>query len=201
MTSNLSPKKKRFCDFIINFSKKNKRSPIFKEIMNGLNINSLGTINWYVRELEKAGVLKRTKGFNGKRALSIIEENDTNSLPLLGIIAAGYPLESVENHEKIEVPLSYAKPGNYVLRVRGDSMIDDNIQDGDYIIVNKRSNANPGDTVVAIVNEEATLKKYYPKSDKIELHPRNPEYDIINVYPEDRFQINGTILFSFRHYK
>ena len=89
----LSPKKQRFVDFIKNFTKKHNRPPTFVEIMSGLDISSLGTINWYVNELEKGHVIRRMKGKNGKRALSVLEQHIDNQLPLLGIIAAGYPLE------------------------------------------------------------------------------------------------------------
>ena len=88
----LSPKKQRFIDYIRDFTFSNERPPTFVEIMSGLKINSLGTINWYVNELEKEGVLRRIRGKNGKRALSILEKHIDNRLPLLGIIAAGYPL-------------------------------------------------------------------------------------------------------------
>ena len=199
MKIQLSPKKQLFLNFVQGFISDNGRVPTFKEIMDGLNIKSLGTINWYVNELESSGVLKRTRGYNGKRALSVEQQQD-NTLPLLGLIAAGYPLEAIENRELIEVPPSYIHPDNYVLKVKGDSLIEDNIQDGDYVIIRNKPDAEYGQTVVAFINNEATLKRYYPKPGGIELHPRNPEYDIIYVSPEDEFKIGGTVLFIFRKY-
>ena len=189
-----------YIDFIQNFTTVSGRPPTFVEIMDGLAIRSLGTINWYVNELESEGVLKRMRGHNGKRALSVLEQHMHNTLPLLGLITAGNPLEVFENAEQIEVPPSYLNGNNYVLKVKGDSMIDDHIQDDDFIIVRKTETANNGDTVVALVNNEATLKRYYAGTDGAELHPRNLEYDIIYVYPEDDFQINGIILAVFRQY-
>jgi repressor LexA len=196
----LSPKKQRFVDFIQNFTHDNNRPPTFVEIMGGLSIRSLGTINWYVNELEQEGVLQRMRGKNGKRALSLLEQHINNRLPLLGLIAAGHPLEVFEDSEYMDVPPQYIKPENYVLRVNGNSMIDDQIRDGDYIIVKKTETANRGDTVVALVNNEATLKRYYLGNKGVELHPQNPDFDIIHVKPADDFQINGIVLAVLREY-
>jgi repressor LexA len=196
----LSPKKQRFVDFIQNFTHDNNRPPTFVEIMGGLSIRSLGTINWYVNELEQEGVLHRMRGKNGKRALSLLEQHINNRLPLLGLIAAGHPLEVFEDSEYMDVPPQYNKPENYVLKVNGNSMIDDQIQDGDYVIVKKTETANKGDTVVALVNNEATLKRYYLGDKGVELHPQNPDFDIIHVKPADDFQINGIVLAVFREY-
>lgn len=200
MIKQLSPKKQRFLDFIRRFTGEHDRAPTFHEIMEGLKIKSLGTVNWYVRELEKIGVLERGK-YNAKRALAVMDQPGDNELPLLGLIAAGYPLEAVENRETIEVPPSYIHPDNYVLKVKGDSMIDDHIEDGDYVIIRQKPEASPGQTVVAFVNGEATLKRYYPKKDGIELQPRNPEYDMIRVSPEDEFRIGGVVLAILRQYE
>ncbi|MBC8310808.1 MAG: repressor LexA [Candidatus Marinimicrobia bacterium] len=197
---NLSPKKQRFVDYISDFTYINDRPPTFVEIMSGLSIRSLGTINWYVNELEKEGVLQRMRGKNGKRALSVLEMHIDNRLPLLGLIAAGYPLEVFENHEYMAVPPQYIKPENYVLKVNGNSMIDDQIRDGDFVIIKKVETAHNGATVVALVNNEATLKRYYKRKNGIELHPQNPDFNIIKVNPADDFQINGIVLAVFREY-
>ena len=196
----LSPKKQRFVDFIQNFTHDNNRPPTFVEIMGGLGIRSLGTINWYVNELEQEGVLQRMRGKNGKRALSLLEQHINNRLPLLGLIAAGHPLEVFEDSEYMDVPPQYIKPENYVLKVNGNSMIDDQIRDGDYIIVKRVETANEGDTIVALVNNEATLKRYYLSDKGVELHPQNPDFGIIHVKSEDDFRINGIVLAVFREY-
>ena len=196
----ISPKKQRFVDFIQNFTDDNNRPPTFVEIMSGLSIRSLGTINWYVNELEKEGMLQRMRGKNGKRALSVLEQRIQNRLPLLGLIAAGYPLDVFEDCEYINVPPQYIKPDNYVLKVNGNSMIDDQVRDGDYVIIKKTETARNGDTVVALINHEATLKRYYVGDEGVELHPQNPDFDIIHVKPADDFQINGIVLAVFREY-
>jgi len=200
MIKQLSPKKQRFLDFIRIFSSDHDRAPTFHEIMEGLKIKSLGTVNWYVRELEKIGVLERGK-YNAKRALSLPDQPVGNELPLLGLVAAGYPLEAVENRESIEVPPSYIRPDNYVLKVKGDSMIDDHIEDGDYVIIRQKPEASPGQTVVAFVNGDATLKRYYRKPNGVELHPRNPNYNVIQVSAEDEFRIGGVVLAILRQYE
>jgi len=196
----ISPKKQRFVDFIRDFTYDNSRPPTFVEIMGGLDIRSLGTINWYVNELEKEGVLQRMRGKNGKRALSILEQHIQNRLPFLGLIAAGYPLDVFEDSEYMNVPPQYLRSENYVLKVNGNSMIDDQIRDGDYIIVKNTETAHNGETVVALVNNEATLKRYYLGDRGVELHPQNLNFDIIYVKPTDDFQINGIVLAVFREY-
>jgi len=196
----LSPKKEKFVEFIKVFTDTTGRPPTFIEIMNGLNFKSLGTVNWYIVELEKDGVIERVKGHNGKRALSVLENKIINRLPLLGVVSAGMPLEMYDAIEYLDVPPSLYKKDNYMLKVNGDSMIDDGILDGDYIIIKKNNIAKEGDLVIAIINGEATLKRYYVGSNGIELHPRNIKYDIINVNEYDDFQIQGLVQGVFRNY-
>ena len=198
--SSLSPKKQRFIDYIKDFTYMNERPPTFIEIMSGLDINSLGTINWYVNELENEGVLERIRGKNGKRALSVLEKHIDNRLPLLGLIAAGYPLEVFQDTEYIDVPSQYISSQNYVLKVNGSSMIDDHICDGDYVIIKKVQTAVNGETIVALVNNEATLKKYYKEGESVELHPQNQDFNIIKIEKNDEFHINGIVLAVFRKY-
>ena len=196
----LSPKKQKFLDYIKSFISRNDRPPTFVEIMKGLKFSSLGTINWYIVELEKEGLIKRVKGSNGKRALSILEKNINNKLPMLGLVAAGMPIEVFDNVEYVDVPSKYINDENYVLKVDGNSMIDDGILDGDYIVVKKSQIARAGDTVVAILNGEATLKRYYVGEKGIELHPRNSKYNTIYVSTEDQLYIQGQVLGVFREY-
>ena len=172
--------------------------------MDHLGFASLGTVNWYVKTLEEKGHLSRIKGPNGKRALILnhIEQTATtiSRLPLMGLIAAGEPIEALENPETVDVPQSLMHPDNYVLQVKGDSMIEEQIRDGDFIVAKKSSTARSGQIVIALINGEATLKCYVPKPNGIELHPRNPNYPIIKIDPLDDFRINGVLLYSFRNY-
>ena len=200
----LSPKQRSFLDFIQRFTLAQGQAPSYEEIMAGLGFGSLGTVNWYVKTLEEEGHLSRVKGPNGKRALTLIHRAHATAiearLPLLGLIAAGEPIEALEDPGQITVPAPLVHPDNFVLRVKGDSMIDESIQDGDYIVVRKSATARSGQIVVAIINGEATLKCYVPRSGRIELHPRNPDFPIITIDPTDNFHINGVLLYSFREY-
>ena len=196
----MSPKKQRFIDYIKVFIENNNRPPTFVEIMSGLGFKSLGTVNWYIVELEKDGLIERKKGFNGKRALSLLEEKISNKLPMLGLVAAGMPIEVFDNVEYVDVPSKYINDENYVLKVDGDSMVKDGIIDGDYVVVRKNNIAKPGQTIVAIVNGEATLKRFYIGENGVELHPRNDNYNIIHVSSDDELLIQGQVLGVFREY-
>ena len=204
MNKPLSPKLKKFLDLIQRFTLLHGQPPSYEEIMVSLGFDSLGTVNWYVKTLEEKGHLSRIKGPNGKRALILnhIEQTATtiSRLPLMGLIAAGEPIEALENPETVDVPQSLMHPDNYVLQVKGDSMIEEQIRDGDFIVAKKSSTARSGQIVVALINGEATLKCYVPKPNGIELHPRNPNYPIIKIDPLDDFRINGVLLYSFRNY-
>ena len=196
----LSPKKQKFIDYIIDFTEENQRPPTFVEIMNGLNFSSLGTVNWYIVELEKEGMIERVKGHNGKRALSLLEQKIDNQLPLLGLVAAGMPIENFDTFEMIDIPSQFNNKADFVLRVDGNSMIDDGILNGDYVILKKVQVAKPGDTVVALINGEATLKQYYIGSNGVELHPKNNNYSVINVSPDDDLYIQGLVVGIIREY-
>ena len=204
MNKPLSPKLKRFLDCIQRFTLSHGQSPSYEEIMVSLGFGSLGTVNWYVKTLEEQGYLSRIKGPNGKRALTLTHREHatttTARLPLLGLIAAGEPIEALENPEMVDVPVSLLHPDHYVLQVKGNSMIDEQIHDKDYIVAKKTNTARSGQIVVALINGEATLKYYIHGPDGVELHPRNPDFPIIKVNPKDDFHINGVLLYSFRNY-
>jgi len=201
MKKPISYKQQRFLDFIQRYTLQNDRAPSYEEIMDKLGFSSLGTVHWYVKTLSDDGYLSRARGPNGKRALTLSEEHAVPTvLPLLGMIAAGEPIEALENAESINVPAPFVRPDNFVLKVKGQSMQDDNIEDGDYVIVRKTPQAEPGQMVVALINGEATLKRYYPKGRGVELHPRNPDFPVIKIQDTDIFQINGIVLYSFREY-
>ena len=204
MNKILSPKLKKFLKLIQRFTLINGQSPSYEEIMATLGFGSLGTVNWYVKTLEEKGHLSRIKGPNGKRAL-ILNQNESDTitkarLPLLGLIAAGEPIEALENSEMIDVPPSLLHPDHYVLQVKGDSMIEEQIHDGDFIVAKKTNIARSGQIVVALINGEATLKCYVLNSNGVELHPRNPKFPIIKIDSKDDFRINGVLLYSFRNY-
>ncbi len=123
-------------------------------------------------------------------------------LPLLGQVAAGQPIEAIEEDNTISVPEQLVRRDNtFCLRIKGESMIEEGIRDGDYIIVEGRDTANQGETVVALIGDEATVKKYYREADgRIRLQPANPSMEPIYV-TEDRLQIRGVVVGLMRHYR
>ena len=127
---------------------------------------------------------------------------DTSHIPLLGRVAAGFPIEAVESSEYIEIPKSMVRRGapSFALKVKGDSMVDENISDGDYVIIQKQKHANNGDLVVAIIDNNATLKRFYKKSEGIELHAANKNYSPIRVQPSSQFEILGVLTGVIRRY-
>jgi repressor LexA len=133
-------------------------------------------------------------------AVAVKQLASSASLPMAGTVAAGAPIEPVPQAEAVDVPLSMVRSGeNFALRVKGESMRDDGILSGDLVIVHKQATARNGQTVVALVNEEATIKKYYRKAANIELHPANVAMEPIIVTPEDDFQIQGVVIGVIRH--
>jgi repressor LexA len=124
----------------------------------------------------------------------------TQHLPMLGLVAAGKPIEPIPQSESVEVPASMIRKGQtFVLRVKGESMQEDGILPGDLVVVQKKATARNGQTVVALVNREATIKKYYEKDDRIELHPANAAMQPILVGPDDEFAIEGLVIGVIRH--
>ncbi len=155
-------------------------SPSYREIRTALGLKSLSTVTHHVRSLTKAGYLTNVRGHHGKRALQVlprprIEALDTANIPLVGVIAAGYPIEAVEGSDPIAVPPTLAGPDNFALKVRGDSMIGDGVLDGDVVIVRQVNTARNREMVVALINGENTLKRLVKRNSKTELHPANPE--------------------------
>ena len=121
-------------------------------------------------------------------------------LPLLGRVAAGRPIEAIATPESVEVPETLLRgDNNFALRVVGDSMVDDGIRDGDIVIVQQQRDAKNGQTVVALVNHEATIKRYFKKGTHIELQPANEAMQPIIVHPSDEFHIEGLVIGVIRH--
>jgi repressor LexA len=122
---------------------------------------------------------------------------------MAGIVAAGKPIEAVEQNENVAVPASMVDGGRqtFVLKVAGESMRDDGILPGDFVVVRKQPSANAGDRVIALVDGQATIKRYYPKAKKIELRPVNQEIAPIIVNRTDDFRIEGVVVGLIRHYR
>ncbi len=200
---NLTKKQKKILDYLHNYIQDHGYSPTYEEIADYFGYRSKGTVHKHITNLEQRGFIK--KDWNKNRALEIttaVNSPSRNELPLLGRVAAGEPIEAIEDSEVVAVPPDMIGSGqNYVLEVRGDSMIEENIQDGDYVIISPRSTAEQGETVVVLIdNQEATLKKFYYDDAMVRLQPANKTMQPIFVEPE-RIQIRGIVIGVMRKYK
>jgi repressor LexA len=198
----LTKKQKQVFDYICEYLDANGYSPTQMEIKDHFCFKSLGSVQDYIRYLKGSGHLQNDP--NSVRGLKpVIEDtNDGSSLdiPLHGKVAAGNPIEAIEGTETVSVPASMIGTGNhFALTVNGESMIEDGILDGDLIIVKEKKHANNGETIVATINNEATVKRYYKKSKQIELHPANSSMSPIIVNDGD-FQIKGILVGLYRSY-
>ena len=199
----LTKKQKQVYDYIVEYIDSNSYSPTQVEIQHHFGFKSLGSVQDYIRYLRSAGYLQSDT--NSVRGLQPINPNQQNiieavEIPLHGKVAAGNPIEALEGIETIEVPSSMIGTGNhYALTVSGESMIEDGILDGDLIVIKEKSNATNGETVVAVIDNEATVKKYYKKNNKIELHPANSSMSPIIVDRGD-FNIKGIVVGLYRSY-
>ena len=179
--TSLTPKQKKVLDFISDFVHRESYSPTLKEIASYLK-KSLPTAQHFVEELERKGYIDRTDHLT--RGITPIEEG-SSEIPLFGYIAAGEPIEPIESPEPIAVPQSMiSKDGQYyALKVKGDSMIEEGILDGDTVVIQHQITAQDGDTIVAITERGATLKLLRKRNDKVYLEPRNKRLE--NIYPEE----------------
>lgn len=194
----LTEKEQRIYDYIKLYLKENHRPPTYSEMQKKFDYSAISTIQDFVAQLRQKGYIKASLGANRKRAIELVrdfEDSDVERLPMLGKVAAGYPIEAVETREYVDIPRSLLKSGveYFALTVKGDSMIEDCIMDGDYVVIKRQATAENGDTVVAIVDNEATIKRYYRKKGHVELHPANPKYNVIHVSPHAEFKILGTL--------
>jgi repressor LexA len=187
----LTKRQKQLVDFLNHYITQHGYAPTLSEVGQYFGLSSLATVHKHLRNLEQKGFIKRVH--NHSRA---------HELRLVGTVAAGVPIEAVENNDTIAVPEEFVRRDNtFCLRVKGESMIDEGIRDGDYIIVEGRDAASPGETVVALIGDEATVKKYFPESDgKVRLQPANMTMDPIFV-SEDDLRIRGVVVGLMRHYR
>ncbi len=178
MGNNLTKRQRQILDFITEFTRDKGYAPSLREIGVHFNLTSPATIHTHVQALKQKGMLKTS--FNEARSIEIIPAavNWTANLelPLVGLITAGEPIEAVEENDTIAVPADFVtdSANSYVLKVKGESMIEDGILDGDYVIVERNPSPQNGDVVVALLNNAyATLKKFYRESKRIRLQPAN----------------------------
>jgi len=196
----LTPRQHAAYDFIERFHGARGYSPSYDEIRRHLKLASLNSVAKLISQLRRRGYLASAPQ-NAKRWLTPAPRRpEAMAVPLLGVVAAGAPIEPVENSEQIEIPATMAGPGErYALRVRGDSMIDDGIHDGDVVVVRRARRAERGETVVAVIDGEATLKRFHPMGREIELRPANASLRPLRV-AADRVEIRGVVTGLLRRY-
>lgn len=205
----LTKRQKEVLDYLVSFETKHGYAPSFEEIGKGMKLTSLATVHKHVTTLEKKGFIRR--GYNQSRSIEIVQlpktvkeqviERRIQELPLVGRIAAGRPLEAVEERETISLG-DFARGGSsFVLQVKGTSMIEDHILDGDFVVCEQTQVANNGDIVVALVGgEDATLKRFYREGPgKVRLQPANSEMAPIYV-PAGDVKIQGRVIGVLRKY-
>jgi len=192
-------KREEILSFIIETIDSSGYPPSIREICEKVNLNSPATVHYHLRELEREGSIRKDP--NKKRAMTVNrpERMYAEQIPILGNIAAGVPIFAEENCEEyLPFVRDYGHGGDlFALKIRGDSMCDIGIMDGDYVILEKCTMADNGDIVAALIDDEATLKRYYKEGGHFRLQPENSEMEPIYV---DNVQILGKIAAQFRYY-
>jgi repressor LexA len=198
----LTKRQREILDYLNDFIARHGYAPSLEEIGRRFGLSSLATVHKHLTNLQEKGFIKRA--WNRSRSVELVSApvgGRAVELPLLGYVAAGAPIEAVVGNETIVVPEDLVgKRDTYVLRVRGDSMIDEQIRDGDFVIVEDRHNADNGEMVIAMLHgEDVTLKKFYREYGHIRLQPANPAMQPILAHP-DQVQIQGVVVGVMRRY-
>lgn len=190
----ITKRQKQVLDFVKDYQEKHSYAPSYEEICKKLKISSVSTAHFHIEKLKELGFISkvenRPRGIEANFGESLIE------IPLAGSIAAGYPIEAIAERESIAIPKSKLPVNGtlFALRVKGDSMVDENIDDGDIVVAKSQSTAENGQRVVALIdNQEATLKKLYKEKGRVRLQPANKMYDPILV-DGDRLSIQGVVV-------
>jgi repressor LexA len=210
MANQISPRQQKVYEFIRHYVGRKNESPTIGEICEHFNLSSPATIHYHLGALEKAGLINRIP--NVSRGISLPgetnqanrpnrESREDGELPLLGVVAAGVPIEAVLSNETVPVPKNMVTPGrSYALKVRGDSMIDEHIRDGDILVVSARNTAENGQTVIALIDgREATVKKFYQEKKAVRLEPANLQYKPIYIRPPQKIDIQGVVVGCLRY--
>ena len=199
----LTKRQREILDYLNEFIQQHGYAPSLEEVGRRFNLSSLATVHKHLTNLQEKGFIRRA--WNRSRSVELLPSRSGGraiELPLLGYVAAGMPIEAVATSESIAVPESLVtgKRDTYVLRVRGDSMIDEQIRDGDWVVVEDRRSADNGEMVIALVGgQDATLKKFYKEDGRVRLQPANPTMDPIFVDPNN-LQIQGVVVGVMRKY-
>jgi repressor LexA len=203
MKSVLTQKQRQLLDFLETFVQEEGYSPTLEEMALGIGVRSVATVHKHLEALQSKGYVQRGKN-QGRSTQPIMASQDEEmavQLPMLGLIAAGQPILAVQQSETVAVPPQLVGRGEcYVLRVTGDSMIEEHILDGDWVVVERRETARNGEVVVALIDgEEVTLKRFFHSTGRVQLVPANPDMHPI-ILPADRVRIQGVVVGVMRQF-
>jgi repressor LexA len=204
----ITPRQRQVYDFISEFVQQNNYTPSYQEIGDGLGLSSLATVHKHITNLEEKGLLSRD--YNRSRSIDLLPPkgrmkqsmlvNSGTLVPLVGRIAAGQPIEAIERAETISLSDFTRSKDVFALEVRGESMQDEHILDGDYVLVEKAKTAHNGDIVVALVEgSDATLKRFYREGENIRLQPSNAKMKPI-IVPARNVEVQGRVIGVLRKY-
>jgi repressor LexA len=191
--SQLTERQREIYDFIREKIESRGFGPTVREIGEGFDIKSPNGVMCHLKALEKKGLIKRT-GFRA-RAIQLVDHRPfTVDLPLLGKVAAGTPLQANAIDERLDFKDLFGNPDYFALRVQGQSMINNHIDDGDFVVIRSQESAHNGDRVVAMIDDEVTLKRYYREKNRIRLEPANETMAPIFVDEDDDIRILGVLV-------
>ena len=198
----LTKRQKQLFDYLDDYIVRHGYAPTLEEIGAHFRLSSPATVHKHLSNLEEKGLIKRKWNFS--RAIELVprqKRSSADELLLLGYVAAGQPIEALEGTDTFTVPEEFVRRQNtFVLRVKGNSMVDDGIFDGDYIIVEERKTADNGETVVAVINGDATVKRFYrEKAGMVRLQPANDQMQPIVARASD-VEIRGIVVAVMRKY-
>jgi len=201
----VTPRQRQVYEFISRHIEVHRLPPTIAEIGQHFKMSSPASVHSILSALEREGLIKRIP--NVSRGIELVKQENSNDseagqIPLLGLVAAGQPIEAILSHETVSAPRDLLGRGRmFALRVRGDSMIDENIQDNDIILVSSQQTAENGQVVVALIDGNyATVKKFYRELDFIRLEPANPQFKPIFIKTPERIQIQGVVRGLIRKY-
>ena len=190
--SHLTKRQKEIYDFIVEKIESRGYGPTVREIGLGFKIKSPNGVMCHLKALEKKGLIERQE-FSA-RAIKIVDHHPAGTgLPMLGLVAAGSPVEALTQDDRLEFNDLFGGPDRYALRVKGESMIEDHIADGDYVVLHKRQTPRNGERVVAMIEGDVTLKKFYEDGERIRLEPANGTMKPI-VVPKGAAQVLGVLV-------
>jgi repressor LexA len=200
----ITARQRRVLDYIKNYFDVHQEAPTMAEIGHEFGMSSSASVHHVVSILEREGLIRRIP--NVSRGIELVTDElaeDNYEIPLLGIVAAGAPIEAVLNYETVCLPRDMLRPGRmFALRVRGDSMIDEQIREDDFIVLQSQQTADNGQTVVALIDgSDATVKRFYGGRNQVRLEAANPRYKPIVIRPPERVQIQGVVVGVIRKYK